>query len=91
MIAANAAFTLVLVVTMLAGSRPSEIFSHIGGDSLPIEPGSMLSFVNNAFFISSLASFILGWIATALVLRHYSRTLGRVKFWLIISLPLVYF
>jgi hypothetical protein len=91
MIAANAVFTLILVVTILSGSRPTDIFSHIGVGSLPIDPGSILSFVNNAFFVSSLTSFMFTWIATALVLRHYSRTLGRIKFWVILSLPLVYF
>ena len=35
--------------------------------------------------------FVLYWIATALLLREYSRKLGRLKFWTIISLPLVSF
>jgi hypothetical protein len=36
-------------------------------------------------------SFILTWVATALLLHHYSRRFGRVKYWVIVSLPLVYF
>lgn len=35
--------------------------------------------------------FVLYWIATALLLREYSRKLGRLKFWTVISLPLVSF
>src|SRR5205807_9281139 len=35
--------------------------------------------------------FVLYWVATALVLREYSTRLGRLKFWTIISLPLVSF
>lgn len=38
-----------------------------------------------------LISFVLIWGANALLLLHYRKRLGLVKFWLIISLPLVYF
>jgi hypothetical protein len=31
------------------------------------------------------------WIATAMLLRHYSQRLGRIKYWVIISIPLAYF
>ena len=42
-------------------------------------------------YTPSRLGFILYWIATALLLREYSRRLGRVKFWTLISLPLVSF
>jgi hypothetical protein len=36
-------------------------------------------------------AFVLFWIATVLLLHNYSKTIGRVKFWLIISLPMASF
>ncbi len=42
-------------------------------------------------YTPSRLGFVLYWIATALLLREYSRRLGRLKFWTIISLPLVSF
>ena len=42
-------------------------------------------------YTPSRLAFVLYWIATALLLREYSRKLGRIKFWTIISLPLVSF
>jgi hypothetical protein len=42
-------------------------------------------------YTPSRLAFVLYWIATALLLREYSRKLGRLKFWTIISLPLVSF
>jgi hypothetical protein len=42
-------------------------------------------------YAPSRLGFVLYWIATALLLREYSRKLGRLKFWIIISLPLVSF
>lgn len=38
-----------------------------------------------------LISFVLIWGANALLLLHYRKRLGLVKFWIIIGLPLVYF
>ena len=40
---------------------------------------------------SDLISFVLIWGATALLLLQYRRKLGVLKFWIIISLPLIYF
>jgi hypothetical protein len=42
-------------------------------------------------YTPSRLGFVLYWIATALLLREYSRRLGRLKFWTLISLPLVSF
>jgi hypothetical protein len=42
-------------------------------------------------YTPSRLGFVLYWIATALLLREYSRKLGRLKFWALISLPLVSF
>ncbi len=42
-------------------------------------------------YTPSRLGFVLYWIATVLLLREYSRKLGRLKFWTLISLPLVSF
>src|SRR5688500_18054377 len=34
-------------------------------------------------------AFVLYWIGTALLLRRYSTRIGRLKFWIILSLPIV--
>lgn len=40
---------------------------------------------------SDLISFIFIWGASALLLLHYRKRIGLVKFWVIISLPLIYY
>ena len=71
---------------------PSEILEHQGFGYAPfISPGSITDFLNNAYVISSIISFILWWGATVLLLRHYSRRLGKIKYWIILGIPLVYF
>jgi hypothetical protein len=46
---------------------------------------------SSAYILTSVSSFILTWIATVVLLRHYSRKLGRAKYWIIVSIPLGYF
>jgi hypothetical protein len=39
----------------------------------------------------SLLSFVLVWIATVALLRQYRNKIGRTRFWVVITIPLVYF
>jgi len=47
--------------------------------------------INSFYIIFSIASFIITWIATAVLLRQYSVKLGKVRYWIVVSLPLLYF
>lgn len=47
--------------------------------------------LNNAYTVTSFLSFIGLWAATIFSLRGYSRSIGRIKFWLAVSLPILYF
>jgi hypothetical protein len=76
---------------------------HLSSKQQIVTPNSEVSFPNydNAGWLllvfhyiynySDLISFILIWAATALLLLNYRRTLGLVKFWIIITLPLIYY
>jgi hypothetical protein len=46
-----------------------------------------------AFFYDnfSVVSFLLIWIPTVLLLRRYSGRIGKVKFWIIVTIPIVYY
>jgi signal transduction histidine kinase len=55
------------------------------------EPGTITTLFHNIYNYSDLVSFILVWISTALLLRHYSQKVGRAKYWLIIIAPLIYY
>jgi hypothetical protein len=53
--------------------------------------GSFEFILYNGYVISSIISFIVMWIATAMILKYYSRRIGNIKYWLFVSLPLIYF
>jgi len=44
-----------------------------------------------AYTLTSVMSFVMMWLATAVSLRNYSSKLAKIKFWIIIVLPLAYF
>ena len=56
-----------------------------------IEAGSIIDRLLAAYPYFDMASFVLLVAGTALLLRHYARKIGKLKFWIFISLPLVYF
>jgi hypothetical protein len=85
----NAGFTLLYVTNELM-DRPT----YINSMRYPImgfysSPDSV--FYYSAYFVTLLLSFILTWFATVLILRHYSKRLGKIKYWIIVSIPLIYF
>jgi hypothetical protein len=53
--------------------------------------GSILNILNYAYYILSIISFLSVWVGTVILLMHYSRKLGKVKFWIVMSLPLVFY
>jgi hypothetical protein len=55
------------------------------------KPGSLLYQLAKLYHYADIVSFLLKWVATALLLYHYSQKMGKTKYWILISLPLVYF
>ena len=89
MIATNAVFTLAYVTNgLISAQRGATIQPAIA----PLASfNSVYDIFNSAYFITSILSFILTWVATVLLLRSYYRKLGRGKYWILVSMPLVYF
>jgi len=86
-ISINAVFTLLYVTNELA-SKPTVIQPAI----TPVATyGSVYGIFNAGYVITSIMSFIITWIAAVLLLHNYSRKLGRAKYWILVSIPLVYF
>jgi signal transduction histidine kinase len=55
------------------------------------DPGTLRDILHNTYQYSDLISFILVWLSTLLFLHHYSQRLVRIKYWILVTLPLVYF
>jgi hypothetical protein len=86
----NAALTLAFSDVLLQ-DKPELVLPRVG-TLLPLfEPGSVKGILNTSVIISSVISFLITWIATTSLLHHYSRRLGKLKYWIVVAIPLVYF
>jgi hypothetical protein len=84
---ANITITLVYVLDLLA-DQPLIMQPHIGHMAATISADSIPYL---GYVLSGITAFILTWIATSLLMRHHSARLGKVKYWLILLIPLGYF
>ena len=71
--------------------KPTYISAEDVAPSAKSKPGSLLYNLAKTYHYADIVSFLLKWVATALLLYHYSQKMGKTKYWMLISLPLVYF
>ena len=71
--------------------KPQIIFPMTIGSSIFIPEGSIQEFFNDFFSILSILSFVFSWIASAIMLKEYSNKLGQLKYWIIVSIPLIFY
>jgi hypothetical protein len=81
----------VFVDVVLSSTKPDSIMPKVGGTGLFIAPSMINGLLDNTYIIFSILSFILTGVATSMLLRHYSRKIGRVKYWVVVTIPLIYF
>jgi signal transduction histidine kinase len=62
-----------------------------GADIRKFDQSTVLGKVQTVFVISHIASFLLLWGSTVMLLHTYSKKLGKVKFWTIITIPIASF
>jgi uncharacterized membrane-anchored protein len=59
--------------------------------TIPFAPNSFEDTVSNSQFYSVDVYFVLAWLATGLFLFHYSKRIGRIKYWILISVIVFYY
>ena len=91
LLAIKSLFSLALITVMSSGIPLYVGSSQVGGMTLPISANPLASTLNEVLAISSVLSFVFFWIATAMLLTSYAKRLGRVTYWALLSIPLVYF
>jgi len=89
---AIAIMTSLIYATFVLSNQPSNIrpssFHH---SLLNLPRGELGLYFGPALDITALLSFIAVWIASAVLMRTYSRRIGKIRYWIIISIPLIYF
>src|SRR5215213_876108 len=91
-------FTVILLDTpaKITSQSLSELTSEQeevghGPDVRKFDQSTILGKVQTVFVTSHIVSFLLLWGSTAILLHTYSKKLGKVKFWTIITIPIASF
>lgn len=87
----NAAFTLFYVSDQLMDIYQSRGTYVNPGEAFVGNYNKLYDIFEAGYDISYVTSFALMWAATVLMLRNYSKKLGTVRYWLLVSIPLLYF
>jgi hypothetical protein len=88
-LAIHLGFTLLFTASVLVDVSPEV---RTGVSRTPFfMPGSIKFILNNIHGLTSIVSFSILWGATVLLLHHYSQKVGRIRYWIVVTLPLVYF
>jgi len=90
MIAANTSIAVGLVDSILL-YKPTDILPYLSVRAPAILPDSTTAVLKAAYAITTVVSFIVAWTGTIVLLGYYSQTIGKFKYRVILSLPLVYF
>jgi len=86
-----ASVALLSVWTYVFEQMPITVFPTSDVYYPKTEEGSNWKILSKIYQYSDVASFFLKWGGTALILYHYSHKIGRVKYWVLLSLPVAYF
>ena len=90
MISVNAIDTIIYFDIAIFGTKPM-ITTSESGISFPDLPGMGFPLVADVQAISLNGYFILTWAGTILLLRHNIQRIGRMKFWVLVTTPMVFF
>lgn len=83
----NEICSIIILNTQLEGRSQKISFIPNPWDSTSLR----ILFLTDFYKFSSIISFSLTWLATSLLMYHYTRKIGKRKFWLLVSLPLIYY
>jgi hypothetical protein len=93
-------FSLTAIAIMTSLIYATYVLSHQASNTRPTSihlslidfpRGELTTYFGPALDITSILSFVSVWIASAVLLSTYSRRIGKIRYWLITSIPLIYF
>jgi hypothetical protein len=92
-IASSTIFLNLILTNLFYNSitRHEVIRDFIGNSTTVIPVGTTSDYVFTLMYYSSIISFIFTWTATAALLSYNSKKIGKSRYWMVMSLPLVYF
>ena len=85
------AFVTVLFMGAVLMDQPERIGPNIAVTLKEIASGTTLSLLNYSYYYLAVISYVITWVITSLLLKDYVSRIGKWKYWLVLSLPLVFY
>lgn len=82
-------FTILYITDALSEQRNIDYIRPLKSPLLIV--AGVENIFSFSYLMSSVTGFISTWFATILLLHHYSRKLGLIRYWIVVLIPLVYF
>jgi signal transduction histidine kinase len=90
---------LTTLVAMIADVRHLVVKDPVITPQSPVvyptlDAGDLSTLLSDVYNYSDLVSVLLVWVSTLVLLHYYSNRLtkpGRIKYWILISLPIIYY
>ena len=97
LVSANLVISLIYLDLYFYGSaalpdvKPYPIVGYVTSVATPSSAVFYIYRLSTAFDALSLSSFLLMWIATAILLSQYRYRMGRIKYFTLMGIPLIYY
>ena len=89
---AIAIVTSLIYATYVLSHQPSNIkISSFHQSLLNLPRGELTMYFGSVLDVMAILSFISVWIASAVLMGTYSNRIGKIRYWMITSIPLIYF
>ena len=85
------AFVTVLFMGMVLMDQPKKIEPNITVTLKETASGTTLLIINYLYYYLAVISYVITWVVTSLLLKDYVSRIGKWKYWLVLSLPLVFY
>jgi hypothetical protein len=85
------AFVTVLFMGAVLIDQPEKVYADIIVSLPIIDQASFLSLLNYIYYYMAVSSYVITWAITALLLKDYAMKIGKLKYWFVLSLPLIFY
>jgi hypothetical protein len=91
LLSANAIFIILDVTSSLTRFGENEYIEPFSGKVANVALLGIDTTFHLGYILTSILSFIMMWIATVILLSFHAAKIGKFKYWIIVTIPLVYF
>jgi hypothetical protein len=91
LLSANAIFIILDVTSSLTRFGENDFVEPFAGKVANVALLGIDNTFHLGYLITSILSFIMMWIATTVLLYFHASKIGKLKYWILIAIPLIYF